>query len=168
MASGRVSDAERAQILAWLDEGLSRNEVAKRSGRSNDTVSKIARSVGHDFLAAADDRTRAALDRAHEARSAFCAERRATIAARLTDEAEKLLDQLHEPHVAFNFGGKENTYAEVTHPEPPVDAKRALIQSTREAMRTVLDIDRHDNRADEGAAAVDGWLRSIMGQEAAT
>lgn len=28
------------------------------------------------------------------------------------------------------------------------------------------DVDRHDNRADEGAAVVDEWLRSIVGEAA--
>lgn len=51
--------------------------------------------------------------------------------------------------------------------EPPVEAKRQLVQAAREALRTVLDIDRHDNRNDEGLAAVDAWLRDIAGGEAA-
>ena len=56
--------------------------------------------------------------------------------------------------------------AETTAP-PPVDATRAMVQSVRDLVRTVLDIDRHDNRHEDGLSAVDQWLRGIMGDEAA-
>jgi len=42
-----------------------------------------------------------------------------------------------------------------------------MVQSVRDLVRTVLDIDRHDNRHEDGLSAVDQWLRGIMGDEAA-
>lgn len=157
-----ISDDERNHIIDLINQGLTRNQIAETSGRGQATITRIAASIGHNFLAAADQRTQTSLTRAHEARSAYSAERRALIAARLTVEAERLLDQLHEEHLAFNFGGKDNTYEEHRLVEPPVDAKRQLVQAAREAMRTVLDIDRHDNRQEEGLAAVDEWLRGMV------
>lgn len=158
MPGSPLTADERAELLELMGQGLTRNEVAKRSGRSASTVTRVAREVGHDFTAAQSAKTQAKLEAAHAARSAYSAERRAAIAARLTEEAELLLEQLHQPHRAFNFGGRDNTFAEATLDEPPVDAKRALVQSAEIALRTVLNIDKHDNRASEGGAEIDQWL----------
>jgi hypothetical protein len=155
-----LSQEERDEIIDLLPTGKSAREIAALTGRAVDTVSRIARSVGHDF-------GRPNLARAQEAKSAYSAERRALLAAKLTEEAELLLEQLHEPYTVFNFGGKENTYNEAQFDEPPVDAKFTIIRGAREALRTVLDIDRHDNRNDDNLAAVDQWLRSIVGGVAA-
>lgn len=157
-----VDDTERQAIIELIRTGLSRNQVAKQAGRSTSTITRIGESIGWDWLSAVDERTQSSLARAHEARSAFSAERRAMIAARLTAESEELLDGLHGPYLVFNFGGKENDYNEHTLSDPPVEAKRQIVQTVRDAMRTVIDIDRHDNRADEGLAAVDEWLRGMI------
>lgn len=151
-----LTDDERQRIVDLCGQGLSCAAVAKQVGRSPDTVSRVARAAGHRF-----GHTNAA--RARETRSAYCAERRAAIAARITEEVEAMLDDLHGEFLVHNFGGKDNTYAEHTLDEPPVEAKRAIIQAVREGMRTVLDISRHDEKADEGASDVDDWLRHQMG-----
>jgi hypothetical protein len=153
----RLTDAERAQIIDLLGQGHGCVEIAKQVNRAPDTVSKIAQSIGHSF----GDTN---LAHAHEARSAYSAERRASIAAKFTDVCERLLDELEGEFLVFNFGGRDNTYEEHTLDQPPVEAKRQLIQAAREAMRTVLEIDKHDNRNDEGLAAVDSWLRDIVGE----
>lgn len=150
-----LTDDERQRIVALLGEGKSARAIADEVGRSTDTVSRIARAIGHDF-------GRTNLARAQDARSAYCAERRALIAARMTEECELLLDQLHQPHLAYSFGGKDNTYEEHELSEPPVDAKRALIQSARECVRTVLEIDRHDNKS-EGTSAFEAFLATVFG-----
>lgn len=153
-----VTDEECAQIAALLKEGKSYAAITEATGRGRSTISRIAKEIGH-----VAGQSNAA--RAREARSAYSAERRAAIAAKATEEAELLLAQLHEPHKVYNFGGRDNTYNEEMHDEPPVDAKRAMVQSFRELMRTVLDIDRHDNKAEDGLAAVDQWLRDITGAD---
>ena len=150
-----LTDDERAAIVDLLGEGLSCSAIAKQTGRSTSTVSNIARSVGHSF-------GQSNLARAREARSAFCAERRASIASRLTVEAELLLDDLHGEYLVFSFGGKDNSYEEHRLAAPPSEAKFTTMRAIGQAMKIVLDIDRADNRADEGAAAVDQWLRSML------
>lgn len=154
--AAKLTDDERQAIVDLIETGKSARDVAREAGRSVDTISRIARDIGWQF-------GRPNLVRAREARSAYAAERRASIASRITEEVELLLDQLHGEYLAFNFGGKDNTYEEHTLAEPPIEAKRAILQSVATAVRTVLDIDRHDNRADSGASAVDDWLRSIIG-----
>ena len=140
-----LTDDEREEIIGMIRAGRSARSIAAETGRSTSTISNVAKSIGHQF-------GRANLARAQDARRCYSAERRAEIAARLVDESALLLDQLHGQHLVFNFGGKDNTYEERTLDEPPVEAKRALMQSVRDGMRTVLDIARLDEKADEGQA----------------
>jgi hypothetical protein len=83
--------AERAAILAMIDQRLPRNEISRRTGRSNDSVSRIAREEGRTF------------DRAHEvstalaARKADLAIRRAAIIDRNYARVEHLQARLTQP-----------------------------------------------------------------------
>lgn len=140
-----LTDQERARIVELIQSGKGCVETSKIVGRSPDTVSRIANAIGHRF-------GETNLSRAHASRSAYCAERRAAIAERLVEEVDLLLDELHGEYLVFNFGGKDNTYEEHLLSEPPTEVKRALVQSVRDAMRTVIEIDRHDAKTDEGKA----------------
>lgn len=155
-----VTDDERRRILEHLRTGASCNATAKKFHRSPDTVSRIAKKAGHSF-------GHTNLARAHEARKAYGAEQRASTAARLHEEADRLLDALHEPHRVWNIGGKDNVYTEHRHPEPDVGAKYTMIRAAREALRTVLDIDRHDNRqgdVDQAAGLIVDLVDGIRGR----
>lgn len=154
-----LTDQERDDIARLLQDGKSHAEIARTVGRATGTVANVAKAIGHTGDQSASLRVR----RANEGRSAYSAERRASIAATLTQRAEELLAEMEGRYLVFNFGGKDNTYEEHELESPPIEAKRQMIQAAREAIRTVLDIDRHDNRQDEGAAAVDQWLRDIVG-----
>lgn len=158
VASGPITDDERTTIIELLEQGMSHAQVAREVGRSTGSVANVAKAHG----VRADQSALARVVRANEARSAFCAERRAVIAAKLTEEADRLLGEMHDPYLVFNFGGKDNTYEEHQLDEPPTEAKFTMVRTVGQAMKTVLDIDRQDNRADEGAAAVDEWLRSRL------
>lgn len=154
-----LTNDERAEIVRHIESGKGCAETAKIMNRSADTVSRIAHSIGWTFGVTN-------LARAHGARSAYCAEARAGIAALATERAQSMLERWEQEYLVFNFGGKDNDYNEHVLSEPPVEAKRAMAQTFRDLMRTVLDIDRHDNRADEGLAAVDQWLRDMIGSAA--
>lgn len=153
-----LTDHERQAItdLLTANPDLACNEIARRTGRSPDTISRIARQIGHRF-------GRTSVARAREARSAYSAERRALLAARATERAEELLGAMGEPYTAFSFGGRDNVYSEHVLDVPPVEVRRQIAQAVRDLVRTVLDIDRHDNRADAGNADVDRWLVHVMG-----
>jgi hypothetical protein len=152
-----LSQEERDEIAKLCGEGKSANEIARLTGRSPSTVTKVANETGHRF-------GHSNLARAHEARSAYSAERRAELAAKLTERAEQLLDEMDGKFVAYSFGGRDNDYNEHEFESPPIDAKFTMIRAAREALRTVLDIDRHDNRNDENLSAVDAWMRSLIGE----
>lgn len=151
----KLSDDERRQIVEAIQTGEGCKEIADRFGRSTDTVSRIASTIGWRF----GELNR---KRMHDARSAYAAERRARIAQRLTEESERLLDALSQPFTVYNFGGKDNTFNQHKFDTAPLPARAETVRTIGVAMRTVMEIDKHDNASDEGMAAVDQWLRSLL------
>lgn len=149
-----LTDDERERIEQLLGEGKSARDIAELAGRSVDTVSRIARSIGHDF-------GRTNLARARKARSAYCAEARAEAAEKAQEWLQRILDnpEAPRPQLAMRKGGG----MEVVMVGPDAKAVRDLANAVHTLQRTVLDIDRHDNRHDEGLAMVDDWLRDLVG-----
>lgn len=145
-----------------LTAGASRGEIRKATHRGDSTIDKVAKAIGHRSPASQVEH----VAEAKAARSARAAERRARLQEQFEERALELLDAMGKPHVAFNFGGKDNTYAEHKMDEPDAGTKRALMQAARDAARTAVEIDRHDNRTDDAASAVDEWLRHMIGDAA--
>lgn len=115
-----LTEDERAELRRLHAQGLGRNEIARRLGRGSRSVSVVAAELGLSF-------DRAATEEATRARQADLAERRALLAEALQSDAERLTEQLWQPSKIYNFGGKDNEYNERDVPEPPADAKRALM-----------------------------------------
>lgn len=161
-----LSDEQRQQVIDLINAGHSRNQVAKRSGRGTSTVTRIAAELGHDWLAQSDARTQASLTRAHAASSAYSAEHRATSAARNQELIRQIQDRFFDDQErALTVGTGEGTssvkkFSLAVDQRAMADAAKAI----HTLQRTVLDIDRHDNRADQGASDVDDWLRHQMGE----
>lgn len=154
----RIPDDQREAILVDIQSGMARNEIARKHKRSPGTISNIARDAG---LTDPFDRTET--ENATKAAQADNASRRAELSRRFLDEAHSALDDLHKPHIAFAFGGKDNEYNEHRFDKPPTADKRNLMIIAATAADKHMAIDKHDN-AGEGLAAVDAWLRGITGQ----
>lgn len=153
----RLPDDKRAAILADIDAGLRCREIARKHGVACSTVSKLARENGDSN---SFDRTRVKI--ATEAARVDAAARRSAIATRLLDVAERLLDQTTQPHLVHYFGGRDNTYAEHLLDQPTTGDIRNLLVSAGIALdkhRVLADMDRDP----EGLAAVDTWLRGMLG-----
>lgn len=148
-----VTDADREQVQALHAEGLSRNEIARRIGRSGRTVSRIADDLGLDFERG--ERTRAAT----EAKKADAKARRAQLALDLLDDAARLREQLWQPAIVFNFGGRENTYEQHELPRPPAADQLKIVQAATIAATKSLDIEKHD--ADTGNEDERGMLLDL-------
>lgn len=158
-----LTNQERDEIARLLEAGQSHAEIARTVGRATGTIANIAKSIGWS-----GDQSRALrVRKANENRSAYSADRRAELAARATERAQEMLERWEAPYLVFNFGGRDNDYNEHQLAEAPIEAKRAMAQTFRDLMRTVIEIDRHDNRQDEGLSAVDEWLRGIVGDAVA-
>jgi DNA-binding CsgD family transcriptional regulator len=150
-----LDPAKRAAILEQIRAGKNRNEIARDLEVSGSTVSKIARENDHAF-----DRTQT--KNATEAARADNAALRASTSRRFLIKANELLDQMDAPHVAFNFGGKDNTFNSKELDKPPVSDLRNLMTAAAVAIDKHLVIEKHDNSG-ESHAAVDAWLLEKTG-----
>jgi len=101
-------------------EGLGRNAIARQMGINTSVVSRTAAHLGLDF-----DRSRIAA--ATAARVADVAERRSLLAEDLVSDAERLRAQLWQPHLYWDWGGKDHDYDEKLADEPTPADKRALM-----------------------------------------
>jgi hypothetical protein len=139
-----VTDHDRDQVRALHAQGLSRNEIARQIQRSGKTVSRLASEQGLTFERGEEIRA------ATEARKVDARARRAALALALLDDAERMRRQLFAPHLAFNFGGKDNTYEEHPLPEPPPRDKRDLMQAIGTAIDRSVKLDEYDSGANLG------------------
>jgi hypothetical protein len=145
-----VTSEEQQRIRDLHAQGLGRNEIARQIGRAQRTVSVLAAEMGLVFdVTMTEEATR------H--RVAQLAEKRTILADALTDDALRLSEQVWQPTVVYNFGGKDNTYEYRDVPEPPADAKRALMSAAVAAANQSV---RLVPPADGGAEQA----RSMVGQ----
>ncbi|MFF3310493.1 helix-turn-helix domain-containing protein [Streptomyces sp. NPDC002952] len=151
-----VTDKERERVRQLHAEGKGRNEIAKILGRGGRTVSDIAQGLGLSFGRAAEVR------QATEVRQADLADRRAALAQRLQDVAERELEKVNKPHLYFEWGGKDHTYAQKLADEPHPSDKRALMGVVATAIDRSLKLAPAEQDT-EGLAAVDAWLKGMMG-----
>lgn len=156
MSAPPVTDAERDRIRILHARGLSCGQIAAELGRVKSTITRQCKAMGLSFDR---EQTKAAT----EAKVADSAARRAETSRRFLEKANELLDQMDRPHIAYNFGGKDNTYEEHEFEKPPVDALRTLMQAAATAFDKHMAQDKHDAAGEEGGSAVDQWLRMMMG-----
>lgn len=151
-----VTDEERERVRQLHAEGKGRNEIAKILGRGGRTISDIAQALGLAFGRAAEVR------QATEIRRADLADRRAALAQRLQDVAERELEKVNQPHVYFDWGGKDHDFDTHEAPEPTPSDKRALLGVVATAIDRSLKLAPAEQDT-EGLAAVDAWLKRMMG-----
>ncbi|WP_445524789.1 helix-turn-helix domain-containing protein [Streptomyces cyslabdanicus] len=123
VAARPVTDEERERVRELHAAGKGRNEIAAELKRSGRTISKIAASFDPplSFARAAEVRV------ATEVRQADLADRRAELAQRLQDVAERELEKVNKPHTYFDWGGKDHDFDTYDAPEPTPADKRALM-----------------------------------------
>ncbi|MFF3092282.1 helix-turn-helix domain-containing protein [Streptomyces cyaneofuscatus] len=146
-----VTDQERARIRELHAEGKGRNAIAKELGRSGRTISEEAGKLGISFAARAGQ-----VAAATEVRQADLADRRARLAEKLQDDAERMRAQLWEETTVWSFGGKENTYNEKVFPEAPADVKRTLMSAVGIAVDRSLKLvpPKDESGVEEGLALI--------------
>lgn len=149
---GRPVTEEDYELVRQLHaQGLGRNEIARRIDRAQRTVSVIAAELGLVFdTSMTEDATRA--------RVAQLAALRADAAVDLHLDGMKLAQQMWEPALIYNFGGKDNTYEDREVDEPPAIDKKALMSAAGIAFEKSLKL---VPPSDEGGA---DDARSMVGQ----
>lgn len=154
MHSGQrpVTQEDYQAVKRLHRKGLSRNAIAKEIHRSGRTISKIADDLGLNF-----DRVKTA--KATEAKVLDAKARRAALALKLLETAERLHDQVFAEATVYNFGGKENTYNSATLPIPPHADQLRIMQAIGVAVDKSIAIDKHD--AATGLPEVESLLERI-------
>lgn len=153
-----VTDEDRQQVRELHGQGVGRNQIAKRINRSPVTVTKLAAEMGLDF----DRSQHPQLVAATAARVADGRARRAALAERLLDDAERLRQQLFAACTVYNFGGKDNTFEQALIDQPSFRDKRDLMNAIGLAIDRAVKLDAYD-RIDEHASGVDAWLAAMTG-----
>lgn len=157
VAAGPITEAERRRIAELHAAGVSRNEIAVEVGRSTGAVSKVAAQLGLSF-------DRSAVQAATAARVVDAKAKRAALLLDLLDDATRLRQQIWQPHVYIDHGGRDFTEARWTQAEPTSADKLKLMQAAGIAVDKSMRLEQHDSDT-QGLAAVDAWLRDMMGGE---
>lgn len=157
MTGTRPATPEELDRLRELHaQDLGRNEIMRVTGWSGRFVTDNCRSIGLAFARGA--KTAAAT----AAKKADAKQLRAELALNLLLDADRMRRQLFAAHVAFNFGGKENTYTEQEIPEPTPADKRALMSAIAAAIDKSIVIDKYDSKTGE-ESDFDRWLEVMSG-----
>ncbi|WP_019055010.1 helix-turn-helix domain-containing protein [Streptomyces prunicolor] len=154
MAAARIGNADRTAVRRLHTEGKSRNEIARTINRSPSTVSKIAAACDPPLTF---DRA-AEVETATRVRRADLAARRAELALTLHDVAEREIGRMTEPHLYFEWGGKDHTYAQKWQDEPTPADRRTMMATAGAALDRSLKLTPPRDEADERSRSVIGRL----------
>lgn len=148
--------AKITEIQRLAKEGLTLSKIAKETGVSRNTCKKYAEVVGVDFGANRNP----GLEVAVKNRTLDLKARRQELAIRLLDETDQLLDSLHQKHLAFSFGGKDNDYNEQEIDAPPAADKKHIVSAASLLMQKHLEYIKHDS--DNGASEAVSIISRIV------
>ena len=151
----KVTDEERAEIIRLHREGVGRNEIGRRIGRAQRTISIVCAEEGLTFDASMTEE-------ATRHRVAQLAALRAEAAMDLHIDALRLAQQMWEPGTVYNFGGKDNTFNDHDVEELSSADKKNLMAAAGIAIEKSLKLVPPEREDLEGLAAVDQWLRGMM------
>lgn len=155
MPQPRLTESELEQVRVLHAAGRGRNEIAAELGRSAAAITGAAGRLGLSFDRSATAAATAAVVIDAKAR-------RAALVLDLLGDAVRLRAQIWAPHEYVDHGGKDFVEARWTQPEPSAADKLKLMQAAGTAIDKSLRLEQHDADV-QGLAAVDAWLRDVMG-----
>lgn len=127
----------RAEVLDLYDRGLNRTQIARATGIDDAELTKLLREEGLVLdVTKVKARNKGRLEEA--------AEQRARIMRKMMNASESLLGQMEQPARVFNFGGRDNTFAEVELDAPPIADKLRLMQAAGIGVDKALALAAHD------------------------
>lgn len=128
-----LTDEQKAAIKTLHAAGASRNAIARQTGINSAIVSAFARESGLRF----NTKVTEAATRAKDAENA---EKRAQLLAFQLDDALHFRSLMYQPMTIGNFGGRDNTWNEVTLESPPTGDLLRLQQAMNSAIRNALQL----------------------------
>jgi hypothetical protein len=156
MAADPWTDADTTRLRQLHSAGKSLHAIAAEMGRAKSTIHRKAKEAGLTF-----DRDTVAA--ATEAKMTDAKARRTALQLALLEDAEKLRTQLWEPCLAFNFGGKDNTYAEHHLDKPTFTDQLKIMQATGVAVDRSLKLAEHDSDGAEQVRSLLGGIAEALG-----
>lgn len=154
-----MSGAERSRILELHAEGWARNAIAREVGRSPGSVSTVVHDAGGSF------------ERVGEVAEAITAKvmdnkaKRARLEELLLDDALALREQLWQPALVYNFGGKDNTYEEHQLDRPDFAGQAAIMRTVGVAIDKAVrlaDVDKATTGASEAKGILGALAESLQ------
>ncbi|MGW2130445.1 helix-turn-helix domain-containing protein [Streptomyces coelicoflavus] len=162
MVARPLTAKDRAAVKRLHGKGMSRNDIAREIKRSPSTVSKLARELGLSF------------ERGHEveaatvARKADLSARRAEMAERLHDAAERELGKMTEQTLYWEWGGKDHTYAQKLADEPIPADRRAIMSIVATALdRSLKLVPPKDDAGAESRSVIGDLIAGLTADYAA-
>ncbi|KJE23695.1 Helix-turn-helix domain [Frankia torreyi] len=153
-----VADGEAEQVRALHAEGLSRNKIAERLGRSPSTVSKLAQTLGLEF-------DRAATRAATRAAVVDAAARRAEILTATYQRLGEVLSRLGARQPLAHGETKDGEIVESSVTVLPARDVQALATASDRLSSVISRLEAVDDGA-ASMSAVDEWLRAMSGRSA--
>jgi hypothetical protein len=144
---GPFASEERDQVIVLIKRGVPRNEIARRTGRDGSTITRVAKLAGLSFergLVTAPARA---------ARASDLSLRRLALAAKMADQLDRLIDELHKPLTIRRINTRTGKVETMTMSQPDPAAKRDLaiaIGILSDKLGNILTV----NAPTEGRAAI--------------
>lgn len=137
MAWGEDDDERLLELHA---QGLGCSAIAREMGVNAGIVSVHAQRLGVRW-----NQARKAMNegRREEART-----KRLHLRENLMNDAARLQEQMFSQSTVFNFGGKDNTFAQETLPQPPTADQLKIAQAIKTLVESVEKLDKMDADAD--------------------
>lgn len=150
------TEKQREQALE-LYGTMSVSALSRKLKIPKSTLGRWAAKAGIRGIRAAQ------VEAAVRARQADFAARRQNLKEVLLTDAERLEGQLWKKCKVYNFGGKDNSFAEQEIPEPGFRDKREICTSIGILVDKVDKLEKMDDHTDD-RAAVDEWLATLKGR----
>ena len=157
----RTYTQEQKDEALRLVQDVGRVKAGKQLGIPVGTVSRWTTEAG---VKAATTCQAQNVRAATEVRLADLADKRAELARGLMEDAARLRACLWSPSEVYNFGGKDNTFSTATVSNPSYRDKQAIFTSIGIALDKAVMLERHDADGNQGQAAVDEWLKTVLGR----
>jgi hypothetical protein len=145
MAVGTFQTKRGHEARALFDQGLGCNAIAKALRVGAATISRWAEAEGLVF-------DRAQVDAANKAHTVDLAAARIRLAAKMSSAAESMLDAIDDEYLVYNFGGKDNEYAEHILDSAPVEVKRSIIVTAGITFDKLTKVVEAEGDPDEASA----------------
>lgn len=154
----RTTDAEKARILELHGQGMSRNDIARETGRSNDVVSRTVRAAGKTFERGPE------VAAAVAAKQADNSVRRQDIKHRIYVHGQLLMGRVEADEFETLVKGKYGAEEIVTLRFVPPNDEKAIAQSVGSYMATAAKLEAIDSGAPiEAAKSMLADLGSALG-----